>query len=52
MPNLRPVDTLDIAMILSIFVEQGFVCQVSGLQYRGHEAAGSKHCAAVQHLIG
>ena len=43
MPSFRPVETLDIAMILSIFGEQGFVCQASGLQYRGREQFGAKH---------
>jgi hypothetical protein len=40
MPSFRLVETLDIAMILSIFVERGFARQHSGLQYRGHEQVG------------
>jgi|HubBroStandDraft_1064217.scaffolds.fasta_scaffold16843_3 hypothetical protein len=37
MPSFRLLETLDIHMILPIFIEQGFVWRISGLQYRGRK---------------
>ena len=57
MPSFWPLETLDIALILSIFVERGFVCQVRGYNIAvvGFEAfrrvTASKWLEGVGHVL-